>query len=96
LPPTERSIRSQIAAHTSWANTTDRTARTAKARKALEDKFLAEADGDPSARSICGAPTTPGWHSSPLRRAVAVPDLTRRQPDESTEKAGPRQEAGPS
>ena len=25
----------------------DRTARTAKARKALEDKFLAEADGDP-------------------------------------------------
>jgi hypothetical protein len=47
LSPAERSLRGQIAAHTSWANTPDRTARTAKARKALEDKFLAEAGGDP-------------------------------------------------
>jgi hypothetical protein len=47
LTPAERSLRGQVGAHTSWANTTDRTARTANARKALEDKFLAEADGDP-------------------------------------------------
>lgn len=47
LTPSERSLRGQIAAHTSWANTSDRTARTANARKGLEDKFLAEADGDP-------------------------------------------------
>jgi hypothetical protein len=46
LTPAERSLRGQLAAHTSWANTTDRTSRTAKARKALDDKFLAEADGD--------------------------------------------------
>jgi hypothetical protein len=46
LTPELRTLRAQIAAHESWANTTDRTARTAKARKALEDKFLAEADGD--------------------------------------------------
>ena len=44
---TELSLQAKIAAHTSWANTPDRTARTAKARKAAEDKFLAEADGDP-------------------------------------------------
>ncbi|WP_198020297.1 hypothetical protein [Nocardioides sp. J54] len=31
----------------SWANTTDRTARTAKARAALEQKFLEQAGGDP-------------------------------------------------
>ena len=37
----------QIAAHKSWAKTIDRTARTSKARNALENKFLAEADGDP-------------------------------------------------
>ena len=43
----ERTLRAQIAAHTSWANTSDRAARTAKARAALEAKFLAEADGDP-------------------------------------------------
>ena len=43
----ERRLRAQIAAHESWANTENRSARTAKARRALEDKFLAEANGDP-------------------------------------------------
>lgn len=47
LTPTELSLRGQIAAHTSWANTLDRSARTANARKAFRDKFLTEADGDP-------------------------------------------------
>jgi hypothetical protein len=47
LTESEVSLQAKIAAHTSWANTTDRTARTANARRALEDKFLAEADGDP-------------------------------------------------
>jgi hypothetical protein len=43
----ELSIAGRIGAHESWARTADRTARTAPARRALEDKFLAEADGDP-------------------------------------------------
>jgi hypothetical protein len=47
LSPAERSLRGKLAAHTSWANTKDPTARTANARKGLENKFLAEADGDP-------------------------------------------------
>jgi len=47
LSPTERSLRGQIAVHESWARTPDRPARTAKARRALENKFLAEAGGDP-------------------------------------------------
>ncbi|QCY47526.1 hypothetical protein GcLGCM259_1808 [Glutamicibacter creatinolyticus] len=42
--PTERRIAAQIAAHESWANTTDRSARTAKARAALMAKFEQEAD----------------------------------------------------
>jgi hypothetical protein len=46
LTPTERKIRSQIAAHMSWGNTEDRAARTANGRKAFEYKFLAEAGGD--------------------------------------------------
>lgn len=37
----------RIGAHTSWANTKDRTARTAPARAALEQRFLDQADGDP-------------------------------------------------
>ena len=39
LSPSERTLRSQIAAHESWAKTTDRAARTANARKAMLDKF---------------------------------------------------------
>lgn len=46
LSPSERRIRAQIAAHTSWANTDDASARTAPARRALDAKFLAEAGGD--------------------------------------------------
>lgn len=40
-------VQHQIAAHLSWAKTENWTARTAKGRQAFEDKFLAEADGDP-------------------------------------------------
>ena len=44
---TERQLIASQAAHESWANTTNRTARTAPARAALDAKFLAQADGDP-------------------------------------------------
>ncbi|KDF02202.1 hypothetical protein Y900_025535 [Mycolicibacterium aromaticivorans JS19b1 = JCM 16368] len=47
LPPSERVLRAKLAAHTSWANTEDRTARTVNGRKAFDEKFLAEANGDP-------------------------------------------------
>ena len=45
--PAERSLAGSLAAHESWAQTTDRSARTAAARRALEQKFLDAADGDP-------------------------------------------------
>lgn len=45
--PAERQMAARIAAHESWANTPNRTARTAKARAALDTKFLEQADGDP-------------------------------------------------
>ncbi|TDT30881.1 hypothetical protein [Naumannella halotolerans] len=47
MPESERRLRSSIAAHTSWANTENRSKRTAPARAALDAKFLAEAGGDP-------------------------------------------------
>lgn len=43
----ELRLRGQIAAHVRWARVTDRSAETAPARAALQQKFLAEADGDP-------------------------------------------------
>lgn len=47
MSDSELSMLGRIGAHASWANTKDRTARTAPARAALDAKFLAEADGDP-------------------------------------------------
>ncbi len=43
----ERNLIARIAAHESWARTTDRSARTAPARAGLDARFLREADGDP-------------------------------------------------
>jgi hypothetical protein len=45
--PQERQLIARIAAHESWANTPDRTSRTAPARAALGQKFLDQAGGDP-------------------------------------------------
>jgi hypothetical protein len=47
IPASERSLIASVAAHESWANTTDRAARTSPARAALDRKFLDEAGGDP-------------------------------------------------
>lgn len=42
----ERSLHASIAAHESWANTSDRASRTAPARAALLAKFEREVDPD--------------------------------------------------
>lgn len=47
IPEAERRLRASIAAHESWASTPDRSARTAPARRALEQRFLDAAGGDP-------------------------------------------------
>lgn len=46
LSPSERKLRAQIAAHTSWANTEDRKARTSAGTAALLSKFEREVDPD--------------------------------------------------
>jgi hypothetical protein len=45
--PAEVSLGMSMAAHLSWANTEDRTARTAKARATFQARFLEQAGGDP-------------------------------------------------
>lgn len=45
--PSERRLVATVAAHQSWANTVDRSSRTAPARAALDARFLADAGGDP-------------------------------------------------
>lgn len=47
MTETERSLCASIAAHEGWAQTENRSARTAPARAALDQKFLDAAGGDP-------------------------------------------------
>ncbi|GAA5104900.1 hypothetical protein [Haloechinothrix salitolerans] len=44
MTPAQRTLRAKVAAYTSWANTTDRAARTAAARKAAHDRFEDQVD----------------------------------------------------
>ncbi|MET9025616.1 hypothetical protein ABZW96_08315 [Nocardia sp. NPDC004168] len=44
--PVERTLQARIAAHESWAKTSDRAARTAKARAAMASKFDRIVDPD--------------------------------------------------
>jgi len=44
LTPTERKLRAQLAAHTSWAGTENRPARTRNARAAFDERFEREVD----------------------------------------------------
>jgi hypothetical protein len=46
LTPAQRSLRARIAAHASWANTTDRARRTEAARRAALDRFDRQVDPD--------------------------------------------------
>jgi hypothetical protein len=44
LDPQERTLRARLAAHTSWANTSDPAGRTAKARRAASERFETQVD----------------------------------------------------
>lgn len=46
LTPSERVLRARIAVHTSWANTSDRTARTTPGRRAFLARFEDQVDPD--------------------------------------------------
>ena len=47
MTESEKRLAASVAAHLSWANTEDRSARTAPGRRALDEKFLEQAGGDP-------------------------------------------------
>lgn len=85
-PVTERRLAAQVAAHTSWANTPDRTARTAPAREGLRARFAREIDPDgtlpPAVRE---QRVEAAWKAHFLRLALASAKA-RRGRRESTER----------
>lgn len=79
MTPAERKLSAQIAAHESWAQTENRSARTSAARHALDAKFLADAGGDPvRAESL---------RSAYYKRLALKSAISRRRARESTEAA---------
>jgi hypothetical protein len=60
IPRSERQLAASIAAHESWANTSDRSARTAPGRRALENNFLRDPGGDPVRAEHLRRPTSSG------------------------------------
>ncbi|MGY1660764.1 hypothetical protein ACI78Q_06005 [Geodermatophilus sp. SYSU D00705] len=81
-PASERALRARLAARVSWANTADRSARTAPARAGLMAKFERDVDPDgtlpPAERARCVASakkahyTRLALRSAQARRAKAA------------------------
>lgn len=80
--PTTRRLAAQVAAHESWASTSDRAARTAKARAALQARFENEVDphrlldAEERARRVQHARSA-HYARLALKRHQAVQDITR-------------------
>lgn len=51
LTPEQRSTRARLAALSRWAHTEDRTAATAAARRAMQERFEAAADPEAAKRA---------------------------------------------
>lgn len=95
LSDAERSLIGSLAAHESWARTTNRAERTAPARAALEKKFLEEAGGDPKrAESLRRAHYTRlalKSAQSRRRRAASESPSTQPSPDSTPHDLGTAQ-----
>lgn len=85
--PAERRLAAQIAAHESWAQTPDRSARTAKARAALMAKFEAQADPEGKMLPAERARRAEHLRKAHFQRLALASAKARRIAKESTERA---------
>jgi len=86
MDPEERTARAQMAAHESWAKTTDRAARTKTARDALLSKFANEADPDGALtpeQAAAAARSRQHAHMARMRMAKATKARQARQAAEA-------------
>lgn len=65
--PAQRSLRARMAVHRSWAKTSDRTKRTAPARRGLDARFEREVDPDgtlpPDERAVRAASARKAYYA---------------------------------
>lgn len=71
-----RSMQARSAAHTSWANTANRSARTDAARKASKDRFATQVDPegllDPRERAIRAEHARKAYYMAMAAKSVQV------------------------
>ena len=89
MNPAERTLIARIAAHESWAKTTDPAARTAPARRAAADRFRREMDekypdATPAQRSAMAEAARKAWFLR-LARKSAQARSQRRQSAPTTD-----------
>ncbi|SQD97993.1 conserved hypothetical protein [Parafrankia sp. Ea1.12] len=84
----DRVLIARIAAHTSWANTTDRTARTAPGRAAFLDRFDRQVDPDgtlkPDERARRAEHARRAYFSALALRSAQARRKRRKKPDRAT------------
>lgn len=85
--PSEAHLAARIAAHTSWARTPDRSARTAPARAALMAKFEAEVDPDGVLLPAERARRAEHLRKAHFARLALLSARSRRKAKESTAEA---------
>jgi len=86
--PENQQLICALGAHTSWANTVDRTARTATPRAAFEATFVRDAGGDPT-KPLGEQPLQVRQRAASLRKAyykrlalLSAQSRARRKPPE--------------
>jgi len=88
LTPEERKLRAELAAHESWAKTSDRTARTAAARRKFAESFESVVDPDgvlPPAERALRAESARRAH---YKRMAFNSAVTRRRNAEARKRGG--------
>lgn len=81
LTTSEKTLRAKAAAHKSWANTSDPSARTAPGRKAFDERFLNEVDPDrtlPAAERERRAASAKRAYFARWRSPAPAPGASRR------------------
>lgn len=89
MDTTERSLQMRLASHLSWANTNDRTKRTAPGRRAADDRFAKQVDpnnelpaevralrADSARRAFFAAIALKSHQSRKAKKKVAAPQGT--------------------
>lgn len=91
MDPNERSMQMRLASHISWANTSDRKARTEKARRASHyERFEKQVDPDgvlpPEERRLRAASARKAYYTELALRSVQARRIRKAEAEQARRK----------